>query len=159
MKNNPTLLVAKGKFHSAHEESRNNLFMERDNMLRSGKSASDEDVVALTKQIMQLDSMSKQDKYEQRRTHIRKLADAIYAVMSSHGYLNVRSVGMEATYNATKSIAIACDLCREKNIELCFEVAFDEGDIGFPRDKGHVRSVTAMLFKLKDFSSNESRTD
>jgi len=48
------------------------------------------------------------------------------------------------------TIAIASGYCKPKGIDLCFEVSFDEGNLGKLRKSDHVSSVTAMVFNLKD---------
>jgi stage V sporulation protein SpoVS len=85
------------------------------------------------------------------RAHVKNLASAIFMAMSNCGYANIRAVGRNATYNAIKAIAIAKSYCAPKGIELCWDVSFDEGNLGALRNKNHVSSVTAMLFSLKGY--------
>lgn len=91
------------------------------------------------------------ERKRQEKVHIKKLARAIFMAMTNHGYATVRAVGRNATYNATKAIAITSGYCKPKGIDICFEVSFDEGNLGPIRDEKHVSTVTALVFTLKGF--------
>lgn len=88
---------------------------------------------------------------QNERDHVKSLASAIFMAMTNHGYANIRSVGRNAAYNANKAIAIASGHCKIKGIDVCYEVVFDEGNLGPIRNNDHVKTVTALLFKLKGF--------
>ena len=88
---------------------------------------------------------------QHEREHVKSLASAIFMAMTNHGYANIRSVGRNAAYNANKAIAIASGHCKVKGIDVCYEIVFDEGNLGPIRNNDHVKSVTALLFKLKGF--------
>jgi len=94
---------------------------------------------------------SENDLRDAERTHVKSLASAIFMAMQNCGYANIRAVGRNATYNAIKAIAIAKSYCAPKGIELCWDVSFDEGNLGALRNQSHVSTVTAMLFSLKGF--------
>lgn len=91
------------------------------------------------------------DVREAEKAHVKSLASAIFMAMSNCGYANIRAVGRNATYNAIKAIAIAKSYCAPKGIELCWDVSFDEGNLGALRNQNHVSTVTAMLFSLKGY--------
>lgn len=93
------------------------------------------------------------DQRRQEKQHIKKLARAIFMAMTNHGYATVRAVGRNATYNASKAIAITSGYCKPKGIDICFEVSFDEGNLGPMRSDHHVSTVTALLFTLKGFKN------
>lgn len=125
----PGFLVAKGKFRSSIEEEGP----------KDGETQ---------------ESYGRRVHEEQRnleRNHVKNLASAIFMAMSNCGYANIRAVGRNATYNAIKAIAVAKSYCAPKGIELCWDVSFDEGNLGALRNKNHVSTVTAMLFSLKGF--------
>ncbi len=86
-----------------------------------------------------------------RTLHVKGLATAIFKAMSHHGYATIRSIGEAASYNAVKSIAIASGSCKSQGLDLCFEVSFDEGNLGSLRKPGHVEKVTAIVFSLKGY--------
>ncbi len=86
-----------------------------------------------------------------RTSHVKSLANAIFKAMSHHGYATVRSIGEAASYNAVKAIAICSGNCKSHGMDLCFEVSFDEGNLGSLRKPGHVESVTAIVFNLKGY--------
>ncbi len=94
---------------------------------------------------------SEDDRRQKEKVHIKKLARAIFMAMTNHGYATVRAVGRNATYNASKAIAIAGGYCKPKGIDICFEISFDEGNLGPIRSEHHVSTVTALLFRLKGF--------
>lgn len=147
----PGLLVAKGRFIPQAEEERSRLFRERDQLLRDGHPGHSLEVIELTRQIDALDKEIDHTRREMERDHVKSLASAIFMAMSRCGYANVRAVGRNANYNAVKSIAIATGYCRDKEIDVCFEVVFDEGNLGALRKQNHVQSVTAMMYKLKGY--------
>lgn len=147
----PGFLVSKGRFIAISEQERNILFDERDNLLRAGQSGDSLEVVALTRNIGKLNKQVDEERRKLEKEHIKNLASAIFMAMSNHGYANIRAVGRNATYNAIKSITIASGYCKTKGIDVCFEVSFDEGNLGMLRNKHHVQSVTAMMFKLKGY--------
>ncbi len=149
----PGFLVAKGRFHVEGEKNRESLFRERDFLLHEGHAGDDEKVVGLTRQIETLNTQINKDCRKLEKEHVKHLASAIFMAMSNHGYANIRCVGNRAVYNSVKAIAIASGYCKQKGIDLCFEVSFDEGNLGTLRDKHHVKSVTAMLFKLKGYQN------
>lgn len=165
----PGLLVAKGRFIPPQEEDRSRLFRERDQLLRDGYAGHSLEVIELTRQIDSLDKEIDRARREMERDHVKSLASAIFMAMSRCGYANIRAVGRNANYNAVKSIAIATGYCRQKEIDVCFEVVFDEGNLGALRKQNHVQSVTAMMYKLKgykdwkdeeiDANSIDGRTD
>ena len=101
-----------------------------------------------------------EERHAARTVHVKGLATAIYKAMSHHGYATIRAIGESASYNAVKSIAIASGLCKPQGLDLCFEVSFDEGNIGSLRKPGHVEKVTAIVFSLKGYKEwAEDRTD
>ena len=90
-------------------------------------------------------------RHELEKSHVHSLSSAIFMAMQNHGYANIRAVGRHSAYNAVKAICIATGNCKTKGIDLCFEVSFDEGNLGPIRNNNHVASVTAILFKVKGF--------
>ena len=94
-----------------------------------------------------------EEKKNARTRHVKSLASAIFMAMSNHGYATIRAIGESASYNAVKAIAIASGHCKPKGIDLCFEVSFDEGNIGKLRKSDHVNSVTAIVFSLKGYKA------
>lgn len=125
----PGFLVAKGKFRSKAEE---------EGILEGESTADYEGRIHDEQRLLE-------------RNHVKNLASAIFMAMSNCGYANVRAVGRNATYNAIKAIAVAKSYCAPKGIEICWDVSFDEGNLGALRNKAHVPGVTAMLFSLKGF--------
>jgi stage V sporulation protein SpoVS len=94
------------------------------------------------------------DEKEQKnkeKIHVKKLASAIFMACVNHGYATIRTVGPFASYNASRAIAIASGYCASKGIELCFNVHFDEGNIGQIRREGHVENVNALKYSVKGF--------
>ena len=87
------------------------------------------------------------------KEHIKSLASAIFMAMSNHGYATIRAIGERATYNAVKAITIASGYLAPKDVELVWQSFFDEGNLGSLRSNEHVETVTAMVFKLKDFKT------
>ena len=85
------------------------------------------------------------------KTHVKKLASAVFMALRRHGYANVRAVGPFANYNAVKALAIATGYCAPKGIDLCFSPSFNEGNLGALRDESHVETVTAILYSVKGF--------
>ncbi len=150
-KNDPGFLVSKGRFYSPHEESRSKLFHEREQLLLQGKAGDSIEVVGLTHQINDLESEIDRDRRHLEKDHVKNLASAIFMAMSNHGYANIRAVGRNANYNAIKAIAISEGYCKTKGIDVCFDVCFDEGNLGALRNQHHVQTVTAMMFRLKDY--------
>lgn len=146
----PGFLVAKGRFRVLSEEQREKLSERRDTLIRDTGDGAHPKVVALTRQIDVINKQIDKERRQAERDHVKQLASAIYMTMSKWGDARVRAVGRSATYNAVKSIAIASGHCKQKGIELCFDICFDEGNLGGLRGKGHVESVTAMLFNLAD---------
>lgn len=147
----PGFLVAKGNFHSDREQDRSTLFNQRDDLLSTGKLGNDPQVVDLTREISALDAIISQDKEKLEQQHVKKLSTAIFMSLGNYGYATVRAIGPKAVYNTCKAIAIAADLCKAKEVKLCWEVGFDAGNIGQLRDKGHIQGVTAMLFQILGF--------
>lgn len=150
-KPDPGFLVAKGRFVSSYEATYDVLFKKRDNYLRQGAAGDSAEVVDLTRQMQDLDDQIDDDRKSMERDHVKNLASAIFMAMSRCGYANIRAVGRNANYNAVKSIAIAGGYCKTKGIDVCFEVSFDEGNLGELRNQHHVKSVTAILYKLKGY--------
>ncbi len=146
----PGFLVAKGRFRVPAEKQRDKLSERRDALIRDTGDGAHPQVVALCRQIDVINKQIDHDRRHAERTHVKQLASAIYMTMSKWGDARIRAVGKAATYNAVKSIAIASGHCRQKGIELCFDVCFDEGNLGNLRGVGHVETVTAMLFNLTD---------
>lgn len=159
--NDPAFLVAKGRFFVPAEKDRDTLFELRDNLLRDGQPGDSLEVVELTRQIEVLNQEIEVAQHDAEKHHVKSLATAIFMALSNHGNAVIRAVGRNATYNAVKAITIASGYCKPKGIDMCFEVSFDEGNIGVLRNKGHVKSVTAMLFRLKgyhDWVSSREKT-
>jgi stage V sporulation protein SpoVS len=146
-------LVAKGRFESPSDTERKKLSMQRDEKLMSGVAPDDSHVIEMTRQIDWLGKTSRKEKMDLEKRHIQKLASAIFMSCTNNGYATVRAVGGRATYNALKAYGLANRFCKEKGIELCFDVELDKGNIGQLKDKGHVANVTAMLLKVKDFKN------
>lgn len=92
------------------------------------------------------------DTDEERRKanqqHVKKLAAAIFMAMSTTGSVTVRSVGQAASFNALKAIDKATHYCRNKGVDLVFQISSEEGNIGPLRKEHHVSNVRAMVFKL-----------
>lgn len=147
----PGFLVAKGRFVSPRESERQKFFRERDDLLRDGKPGDSLEVVDLTRKIDELDADIDRDRRELEKQHVKSLASAIFMAMSRCGYAKVRAVGRNANYNAVKSIAIASGYCKSRGIDICFEVSFDEGNLGALRKQNHVQAVTAMVYNLKGY--------
>lgn len=95
---------------------------------------------------------TEKDRKVAEKQHVKSLANAIFMALSKHGDVSIRTIGARASYNATKSIAIATGTCATKGIDLCFTMSFDEGDLGDLRGSGHVESVTALKFKLRGYN-------
>lgn len=150
-KQDPGFLVAKGRFVSPVEQHRDQIFRQRDDLLRDGHAGDSPDVIELTRQIDTMDKQIDADRRQKERDHVKNLASAVFMAMSRHGYANIRAVGRNANYNAVKSIAIASGYCKDKGIDLCFDICFDEGNLGALRNKHHVTSVTAMMYSLKGY--------
>lgn len=147
----PGFLVAKGRFVSSHEDEKQKFFRERDDLLRDGKPGDSLEVVELTRKIDNLDKEIDNDRRVLEKEHVKSLASAIFMAMSRCGYAKVRAVGRNANYNAVKSIAIAGGYCKSRGIDVCFEVSFDEGNLGALRKQNHVQSVTAIMYSLKGY--------
>lgn len=147
----PGFLVAKGRFVSPHENERQKFFRERDDYLRDGSPGDSLEVVDLTRKIDSLDKDIDHDRREREKEHVKSLASAIFMAMSRCGYAKIRAVGRNANYNAVKSIAIATGYCKDRGIDICFEVSFDEGNLGALRKQNHVQTVTAMVYNLKGY--------
>jgi len=150
-KNDPGFLVAKGRFYSSYEESHSKLFQEREQLLVEGKAGDSIEVVDLTRKINELQSSINRDRRYLEKDHVKSLANAIFMAMSNNGYANIRAVGRNANYNAIKAIAISEGYCKTKGIDICFDICFDEGNLGELRSQHHVKTVTAMMFRLKNY--------
>ena len=94
---------------------------------------------------------TEQEKKEKEKIHVKKLASAIFMACVNHGYATIRTVGPFASYNASRAIVIASGYCASKGIELCFNVHFDEGNLGQIRQEGHVENVNALKYSVKGF--------
>lgn len=156
--NDPGFLVAKGRFRCDSERQRDDSFRERDDLIRQGISPASDQVISLTQSIDNLNKTIDSERDFLERKHVKSLASAIFMAMTNHGYANVRAVGRAATYNAVKSIAIAEEYCKSKDMDPRCDIKFDEGNLGSLRSKTHVQSVTAMLFKLKDVNRKQEAT-
>lgn len=152
----PGFLVGRGKFVSPREEERSNIFRSRDQLLRDGQPGDSLEVINLTKEIDALDKIIDSDRRKMEREHVKSLASAIFMSMSHHGYATIRAVGRNANYNTIKSIAIARGYCHDKGIDLCFDVSFDEGNLGALKNKNHVENVTAIVYNLKGYKDWQS---
>lgn len=146
-----SFLVAKGKFSCPSEPERQRVWRERDILLTQCADGKNPDVIALTRQIQDLDKLIDKERYDLEHKHVKNLATAIFMRIKEHGDVKVRSIGAKATYNAVKSIAIASNNCSAIGVDLNFGTFFDDGNLGHLRDKGHVNNITAILFKLKGF--------
>ena len=94
------------------------------------------------------------------KEHRSKLANAIYMAVVHHGYATVRAIGTYAIANAVRSITMASERCRKKDINLWWESSFDKGNVGPMRDESHVNNVAALFFRIqhwedKGTSNNE----
>ena len=98
---------------------------------------------------------SESERKSAEKTHVKKLANAIFRAMTNHGYASIRAVGPFANYNALKAITISAGHCAPKGIELCWTSAFEEGNLGNLRQAGHVDTVTAMLYSVKGYKEWE----
>ena len=85
------------------------------------------------------------------RSHVKKLASAVFMALTNHGYATIRAVGPFANYNAVKAYIIATGYCAPKGIDLCFTVSFDEGNLGPRRKEGHVDNVVATVYSIKGY--------
>lgn len=92
------------------------------------------------------------------KQHIKKLASAIFMAMTNHGYAIIRAVGPFANHNAVKALTVATGYCAPKGISLCWVSSFDEGNLGRLRQEGHVESVNATVYKVRDWK-DWSETD
>lgn len=144
-------LVAKGSFHPESEKIKDAKWRERDRLIRELGDGAHPDVVKLTQDIQKLEKEISRESKAMEKTHVKKLANAIYMSMSADGDVSVRCIGGRAINNAVKSMIIASGYCKSKGIDVCFEPSFDEGNIGKLQSENHVGSVTAILFKLKGY--------
>ncbi|KKN26831.1 hypothetical protein LCGC14_0870900, partial [marine sediment metagenome] len=48
-------------------------------------------------------------------------------------------------------LTIATGYCAPKGIELCWVSSFDEGNLGSLRKEGHVQTVNATVYNVKDW--------
>lgn len=135
----PGFLVAKGKFHSK--------------VLKEGQKPGESQ--------SEFEDRVHDEQRQLEKAHVKSLASAIFMAMSNCGYATIRAVGRNASYNALKSIAIAKSYCAPKGVELCWDVSFDEGNLGALRNNKHVTTVTAMLFSVRGFRewSEETRKE
>lgn len=94
---------------------------------------------------------TEEEKKKAERSHVKKLASAVFMALTNHGYATIRAVGPFANYNAVKAYIIATGYCAPKGIDLCFTVSFDEGNLGPRRDKNHVDNVVATVYSIKGY--------
>jgi stage V sporulation protein SpoVS len=102
---------------------------------------------------------SEKEQKDKEKIHVKKLASAIFMACTNHGYATIRTVGPFASYNASRAIAIASGYCALKGIELCFNVHFDEGNLGQIRQEGHVENVNALKYSVKGFREWSEKVD
>lgn len=100
-------------------------------------------------------SGSAEEKDKAEKDHRSKLANAIFMAISNHGYATVRAIGTFAIANAVRSITVATDRFRKKGITLMWESVVDKGNLGPIRSDGHVRDVTAYLFRIHEWKESE----
>ncbi len=94
----------------------------------------------------------------QEKEHRSKLANAIYMATIHHGCATVRAIGTYAIANAVRSITMASERCRKKDIHLWWESSFDKGNIGPMRNESHVSNVAACFFKIQHFEDKGNPT-
>lgn len=85
------------------------------------------------------------------KTHVKKLAAAMFMAMSNHGYAKIRCIGARAQSNALKAYILAKGYCMQRGVEPCVDAYYEEGNLGPIRSEGHVSDVTAMVIELKGF--------
>lgn len=102
-------------------------------------------------------SGSSEEKDKNEKNHRSKLSNAIFMAISNHGYANVRAIGTFAIANAVRAITAATERCRKKGIELMWESVVDKGNLGPMRSDGHVRDVTAYLFRIHKWKDSENK--
>ncbi len=100
-------------------------------------------------------SGSPEEKEKHEKDHRSKLSNAIFMSISHHGYATIRAIGTFAIANAVRSITVATDRCRKKGIGLMWECVVDKGNLGALRSDGHVRDVTAYLFRIHQWKDSE----
>lgn len=97
------------------------------------------------------DANNDDDRQELRRKHVKKLASAIFMAMTNHGYATIRAVGPFANDNAVKALTLATGYCASRGIELCWTSSESTGNLGRLRKEGHVDSVSATCYTIKDW--------
>ncbi len=93
------------------------------------------------------------------KEHRSKLSNAIFMSIMNHGYANIRAVGTRAIANAVRSITIATERCKKRDICLYWDSEIDKGNLGPLRDPSHVQDVTAYVFKLQHFKDSHKPQD
>lgn len=100
-----------------------------------------------------------EEKSKHEKNHRSKLSNAIFMSISNHGYATVRAIGTFAIANAVRSITVASERCRKKGIGLMWESVVDKGNLGPMRADGHVRDVTAYLFRIHEWKDSENKNE
>lgn len=155
-KKDPGFLAAKGNFKSMLQGDKEAIFRKRDHLLTNQGLAGDSpEVVALTKQLHDLEQQISQEQDTLERKHIKKLAGAIFMAVSKHKYANIRAIGDRAVYNAVRAYEIADGYCLKENLQIFIKsIEKSEGNMGSLRNSYHVSNVTAYLFKIETAKNN-----
>lgn len=154
--NDPTFLVAKGRFRSSLEKPRDELFSQRDYLLRRGYAGDSSEVVDLTIKIDKFNGQIEKDQSKLEKNHVRSLSSAVSMSLWKHGITKIRSCGRHATYNAVKAIAMVREGFLNKGLSVVSEIHFDEGNLGDLRSQNHVQSLTAIVFSVKLIKHGEN---
>jgi stage V sporulation protein SpoVS len=137
MSNNSNgFLVAKGRFISSFES-------QLEALVQQGISTTDSRIYELKKKC------DNERKFLEKK-HVKQLSFAILESISKFGVAVIRCIGKEASYNASKAIAIATNKSLVDNqIKLNVDISFDEGNLGSLRKDSHVKNVTAILYTVR----------
>lgn len=102
-------------------------------------------------------SGSPEEKAKLEKDHRSKLSNAVFMAISNHGYATIRAIGTFAIANAVRAITVATERYRKKGIDLMWESVVDKGNLGPMRSDGHVRDVTAYLFRIHKWKDSEDK--
>lgn len=98
-----------------------------------------------------------EERNDKEAAHRSKLANAIYMAIINHGYAHVRAIGTSAIANAVRAITSSTERCRKKGIALMWDTVINKGNLGPMRQQGHVKDVTAYLFRITHWKEVEEK--
>lgn len=138
MSNNENgFLVAKGRFISSYEE-------ELEQLVRQGVPTTDQ-------RIFDLKQKCDSERKLLEKKHVKQLSFAILESVQKYGVAVIRCIGKDASYNASKAIAIATNKALiEHQQNLYIDISFDEGNLGSLKKEGHVKNVTAIVYRVRN---------